>query len=80
MDDHQISKSPAELTSKQNLRRSIYAAIDLHVGDIITEECIAIKSPGDGLPVKYLNTIMGKRLLKSINKDYPLNWDLFLNS
>ena len=36
---------PAELTTAQNLRRSIYAALDLNAGDIITEECISIKSP-----------------------------------
>mgnify|MGYP001318265845 FL=1 len=74
---HSLSKSPAELSSKQNLRRSIYAAQDLFSGDILTEECISIKSPGDGLPVKYLDLIIGKRLIGNISKDYPLNWKLF---
>ena len=43
---HSLSKSPAELSSKQNLRRSIYAAQDLYSGDVLTEKCISIKSPG----------------------------------
>ena len=80
LSNHQITKSPAELSSKQNLRRSIYAAFDLSAGDVITEDCIAIKSPGDGLPVKYLNLIIGKRLISSVKKDFPLSWELFLNS
>ena len=79
LSNHQLKKSPAELLSKQNLRRSIYAAIDLNPGDIITEDCIAIKSPGDGLPVKYLDIILNKRINGNIKKDYPINWDLFFN-
>ena len=56
-----FSSSDVELIAKSNLRRSIYANGDLK-GDVMTMENIAIKSPGDGIPVKYLNLILGKGL------------------
>ena len=71
--------SSAELSSKQNLRRSIYASTNLSAGDIITPEAICIKSPGDGIPAKYYDLLIGKRLILSIEQDYPLSWKNFLN-
>ncbi len=71
--------SPAELSSKQNLRRSIYAAFDLKPGDVITEENLAIKSPGDGIPVKYFDILIGKRIISEVKKDFPLTWSNFFN-
>ena len=52
----------------------------MQAGDVITEDCLSVKSPGDGLPVKHLDLIIGKRLIKSVKKDYPISWDLFFNS
>jgi sialic acid synthase SpsE len=48
-------------------------------GDIFTESALAIKSPGDGIPVRYRDIILGKRLLKGISEDTPLTWGHFLN-
>ena len=71
--------SPAELSSKQNLRRSIYAKFDLNPGDVITEQNLSIKSPGDGIPVKYFDILIGKRIISAVKKDFPLNWSHFFN-
>jgi N,N'-diacetyllegionaminate synthase len=71
--------SEAELTAKANLRRSLYAACNMGPGDIFTESALAIKSPGDGIPVRYRDIILGKRLLKGISEDTPLTWGHFLN-
>ena len=69
--------SPAELNAKQNLRRSIYAC-EINQGDIITEEVLSIKSPGDGIPAKYYDILLGKRAIQKIDLDHPLKWSHFL--
>ena len=52
--------------AKQNLRRSIYSALNIDPGDVITEETLSIKSPGDGIPVKYYDILIGKRAIQKI--------------
>lgn len=71
--------SDIEMNAKSNLRRSLYAGVNLSRGDIITNENISIKSPGDGIPVKYLHLILGKRIIKNVGEDYPLSWEDFFN-
>ena len=71
--------SPAELNAKQNLRRSIYSASNINPGDVITEETLSIKSPGDGIPVKYYDILIGKRAIQKIEADHPLKWSHFFN-
>lgn len=74
-----FSSSDVELIAKSNLRRSIYANGDLKRGDVMTMENIAIKSPGDGIPVKYLDLILGKRIITEVDDDFPLKWSDFFN-
>jgi sialic acid synthase SpsE len=45
----------------------------------MTSENIAIKSPGDGIPVKYLHLILGKRIIRNVEDDYPIDWRDFFN-
>ena len=71
--------SPAELNAKQNLRRSIYSASNINPGDVITEDTLSIKSPGDGIPVKYYDILIGKRAIQKIEADHPLKWSHFFN-
>ena len=72
---HQTEISRGELSAKQNLRRSIYAARDCPKGTKLTREYILIKSPGDGIPAKYYDLILGKKLVSEISEDYPITWD-----
>lgn len=71
--------SDVELAAKSNLRRSLYAKGRLNRGDIMTMDNLAIKSPGDGIPVKYLHLLLGKRIIRSVEDDYPVSWGDFLN-
>lgn len=71
--------SDIELSAKSNLRRSLYANGKLNRGDVMTSENIAIKSPGDGIPVKYLHLILGKRIIRKVEDDYPIEWRDFFN-
>ena len=71
--------SDIELSAKSNLRRSLYAKGRLSRGDVVTLNNLAIKSPGDGIPVKYLNLLLGKRIIRSVEDDYPVSWGDFFN-
>ena len=71
--------SDAELSAKANLKRSIYAKGDLSRGGVMTLANISIKSPGDGIPAKYYNLILGKRIIQDVLDDHPLKWEHFFN-
>lgn len=55
-------------------RRSIYVTSDLKVGDIITENNIRTIRPGYGLPTKYFEQVLGKKVTKDLKKGQPLEW------
>jgi len=76
---HPMDVSPAELAAKQNLRRSIYISCDLGPGDMLTAETMVIKSPGDGIPARYYDILLGRRILRNIESDSPLTWDDIMN-
>ena len=46
--------SDAELSAKANLKRSLYAKLDLKRGDVMTLENISIKSPEMALALNIL--------------------------
>jgi pseudaminic acid synthase len=53
-------------------RRSLYFVKDMKAGDHITDCCIRSVRPGFGLAPKYFEKIMGKILVKDINKNTPV--------
>ena len=57
-------------------RRSIYVVCDLKMGDLITKDNIRCIRPGLGLPPKYLETVLGKRVSRDISYGTALSWDL----
>ena len=66
---------PSELSTAQNLRRSLFYKNDLKKNHQITSEDIEIKSPGIGLHPKFIDIVIGKKILKKVEKDHPLVWD-----
>ncbi|MBP9853711.1 MAG: N-acetylneuraminate synthase family protein [Candidatus Omnitrophica bacterium] len=51
------------------LRRSLVAARDLKRGEVLAQEMIAIKRPGNGLTTSYLPQLIGKQLNRDIFED-----------
>ena len=49
-------------------RRSIFAVQDIVAGEILTEENIRSIRPANGLPPKYLKTILGKKAKRNIER------------
>ncbi len=66
------SLSEKALKSKE-FCRSLYPVKDILKGEIITEENVKSIRPGFGLHPKYYNYIIGKRVIKNIEKGSRLN-------
>ncbi|MBI5141419.1 MAG: pseudaminic acid synthase [Nitrospirae bacterium] len=63
-------------TASLQYRRSLYVAKDMKAGDVLTNENLRAIRPGFGLPPKYYEVLLGKRVNKDICKGTPLNWDM----
>ena len=57
-------------------RRSIYVVRDIDSGEVLTKENIRSIRPGYGLPPKYFNELIGKRVKSRVEKGTPLDWDM----
>jgi pseudaminic acid synthase len=67
----------AEEKSRQ-FRRSLYIAADLEPGDVLTAANLRAVRPGHGLPPKFLDTLIGKRVARKVDAGTPADWSLFL--
>jgi len=68
--------APSERASLKH-RRSLYVAQDLQPGDVISRANVRAIRPGLGLPPKYLDQIIGRRVTKPVPKGTPVTFDLF---
>ncbi|MFZ5981799.1 MAG: pseudaminic acid synthase [Candidatus Zixiibacteriota bacterium] len=57
-------------------RRSLYVAVDMRAGDVFTPENLRVIRPGLGLPPKYYEIVMGKKVTRDVRKGTPVTWDL----
>jgi pseudaminic acid synthase len=57
-------------------RRSIYIAQDLKSGDALTRENLRCIRPGLGLPPKYYEMLLGRKVNKDVKRGAPMCWDL----
>jgi sialic acid synthase SpsE/protoporphyrinogen oxidase len=58
-------------------RKCLYFSTDLKAGTKLTKDSLVVKGPGGGILPKYLSVLLGKTLLKDVEKDSPLTWDAF---
>ncbi|MBT4952006.1 MAG: flagellar biosynthesis protein FlgA [Pelagibacteraceae bacterium] len=58
-------------------RRGLYAASDINLGEIITEDKIEVLRPALGILPKYKKVIIGKKSKIDIKKGEPIYWDNF---
>ncbi|MGB0571205.1 MAG: pseudaminic acid synthase [Alphaproteobacteria bacterium] len=68
-------KTAAESGSMQ-FRRSLYVVADLAAGDVLTADNLRSIRPGFGLPPKYIDVLLGKRVNRDISRGTPMSWDL----
>jgi len=59
-------------------RRSLYISKDMKEGDVLNPENLRIVRPGLGLPPKYYDVILGKKVTKDLKKGTAVNWHLII--
>lgn len=59
-------------------RRSLYIVEDMKAGDVITEQNMRSIRPGLGLPPKYYEDLLGRKIYKDVSSGTPLRWDILL--
>ena len=57
-------------------RRSLYIALDLKAGDVLTDQNVRAVRPGFGLPPKHLEQVLGRRVNRDAPAGTPLAWEL----
>jgi N-acetylneuraminate synthase len=72
-----VSYGPTEAEKKSLVfRRSIYIAQDLKAGDILTRDNLRCVRPGLGLPPKFFEVLLGRRINRDVKRGTPMAWDL----
>jgi pseudaminic acid synthase len=75
-----IGKTTFELSEKtkrsRTFARSLFAVKDIKAGEIFTNENVKSIRPANGLPPKYIDSIIGKTSKTEIKKGTPLTWTL----
>lgn len=60
----------------RNFRRSVYFVEDMAAGDTISMQHIRRIRPGFGLPPKHYDTLLGKKVRRSVQRGTPVTWDV----
>ncbi len=73
-----IGKVSYSLTEKQKQQkhfgRSLFTSKPIKKGEVFTKENIRSVRPGNGLPVKYLEQILGRKARHNLKYATPLSW------
>lgn len=73
----QVSYGPTEAEQASiQFRRSLYVVQDIKAGDVLTNENVRAIRPGFGLPPKYFDLLLGKRVQLDVKRGTPLSWDI----
>lgn len=72
-----VQYGPSEKERKSLIfRRSIYIAADIEAGGVLTRENLRCVRPGMGLPPKYYEQLLGRRVNRAVRKGTPMSWEL----
>jgi pseudaminic acid synthase len=73
----QVYYGPTAAEEKSlKFRRTLYITQDLKAGDRLTPENLRAIRPGGGLPPKYIDVFMGRRVNAAVKRGTPLSWGL----
>lgn len=73
----QVSYGATEKEKKSIVfRRSLYVVQDMKAGEEITRENVRAIRPGLGLPTKYFEVLLGKKVTRDVKKGMPVKWEL----
>ena len=63
-----MTPTESEIKMKVLARRSIVALEEIEVGEILNQKNIGLRRPGNGLPPKIFESVMGRKVVKKIKK------------
>lgn len=66
----------AEANKNRVFARSLFVVKDIQKGEKITEENVRSIRPGYGMKPKYLDQVLGKKVIKKLEKGTPLSFEL----
>ena len=66
---------PSENPARNNARRSLVTAKNIHKGEIISHEHLTWKRPAHGISPKHIENVLGKKAKRDIEDDEVLQWD-----
>lgn len=73
----QVSYGPTEAEKKSmQYRRSLYVVQDLKAGEVLTKVNMRAIRPGLGLPSKYYDIFLGKKVVRDVEKGTPVDWNI----
>lgn len=70
-----FKRSASEETNRR-FRRSIYVVAEIPEGGRLTRENVRVIRPGFGLPPKYYDDVIGKKVVRAVPRGTPLSWAL----
>lgn len=62
--------------ASMQFRRSLYVAKDMKAGEQFTANNLRVVRPGYGLPPKYYDILLGKRVNRAVKRGTPVSWNL----
>ena len=72
-----INYGPTEKEkSSMIFRRSLYVVADMSAGETFTTKNLRAIRPGYGLPPKYIESVLGRRVGRDVRRGTPLSWEL----
>lgn len=57
-------------------RRSLYIGEDMAAGDVLTPKNLRRIRPGAGLPPRYYDELLGRRVGRNVSRGTPMSWDI----
>lgn len=71
-----VSYGPTEKERQSMVfRRSLYITQDMNTGDVFTKENLRVIRPGFGLPPKFHDVFLGRKITRDVKKGTPVTWD-----
>jgi pseudaminic acid synthase len=73
-----VRYGPTEADQRSlQFRRSLYVVKDLKEGDVLSPDNLRAIRPGLGLPPKYIDQLLGRRVMRDVERGTAASWDLF---
>lgn len=63
-------------TSSRNFRRSLFVTEDVSFGSQLTRHNVRSIRPAAGISPKYYDAVLGRRVVRDVQRGTPLTWDL----